>query len=49
MLINKYAVSGHFGPFWAILGHFMSRIGQKLFPENKNPLFGDYTRFVACP
>jgi len=36
MRANNYAVLGHFGPFWAVLGHFMSRFWQKLFSKNKN-------------
>ena len=50
---NNYAVLGHFGPFWAVLGHFMSQILQNLFSENKNVRFWDirYPRidYVAPP
>ena len=46
---NNYAVLGHFGPFWAILGHFMSQILQNLFSENKNVRFWDIKYYVAPP
>jgi len=47
--INNYAVLGHFGPFWAVLGHFMSQIRQNLFLENKNVRFWDIKHFIAPP
>jgi hypothetical protein len=38
---KKGTCACRFGPFWAILGRFMSHFWQKLFTENKKPRFLD--------
>ena len=41
---KKGTCACRFGPFWAILGRFMSHFWQKLFPENKKHRFLDMHR-----
>ena len=46
---KKRTCACRFGPFWAILGRFMSHFWQKLFPENKKHRFLDMHRLHFTP